>query len=69
MLKKNIDGEALKWAYNKMSRRKKRDIMVISDGAPVDDSTLSTNTSDYLEANLKNCSKVIENKSGIELQL
>ena len=41
--------------------------MVISDGAPVDDSTLSTNTSDYLEANLKTVIKWIENKSGIEL--
>ena len=55
LLKENIDGEALKWAYNKMSRRKeeRKILMVISDGAPVDDSTLSTNTSDYLETNLK----------------
>ena len=41
--------------------------MVISDGAPVDDSTLSTNTTDYLEVNLKNTVKWIENKSNIEL--
>ena len=41
--------------------------MVISDGAPVDDSTLSTNTSDYLESNLKKTVKWIENKSNIEL--
>jgi cobaltochelatase CobT len=69
LLKENIDGEALKWAYNKMSRRKeeRKILMVISDGAPVDDSTLSTNTSDFLETNLKNVVKWIENKTDIEL--
>jgi len=69
LLKENIDGEALKWAYNKMSRRKeeRKILMVISDGAPVDDSTLSTNSSDYLETNLKNTIKWIENKTNIEL--
>ena len=69
LLKENIDGEALKWAYNKMSKRKeeRKILMVISDGAPVDDSTLSTNSSDYLEANLKNTVKWIENKTNIEL--
>ena len=69
LLKENIDGEALKWAYNKMSRRKeeRKILMVISDGAPVDDSTLSTNPSDYLETNLKNIVKWIENKTDIEL--
>jgi cobaltochelatase CobT len=69
LLKENIDGEALKWAYNKMYKRKeeRKILMVISDGAPVDDSTLSTNTSDYLEANLKNIVKWIENKTNIEL--
>ena len=69
LLKENIDGEALKWAYNKMNRRKeeRKILMVISDGAPVDDSTLSTNTSDYLESNLKNTVKWIENKTNIEL--
>jgi cobaltochelatase CobT len=69
LLKENIDGEALKWAYNKMSRRKeeRKILMVISDGAPVDDSTLSTNSSDYLEVNLKNIVKWIENKTNIEL--
>ena len=69
LLKENIDGEALKWAYNKMSRRKeeRKILMVISDGAPVDDSTLSTNSSDYLETNLKNVVKWIENKTDIEL--
>ena len=69
LLKENIDGEALKWAFNKMNKRKeeRKILMVISDGAPVDDSTLSTNTSDYLESNLKNTVKWIENKSNIEL--
>tara|TARA_B100000963_G_scaffold360870_1_gene393536 strand:- start:861 stop:2657 length:1797 start_codon:yes stop_codon:yes gene_type:complete len=69
LLKENIDGEALKWAYNKMSRRKeeRKILMVISDGAPVDDSTLSTNSSDYLETNLKNTVKWIEEKTNIEL--
>ena len=69
LLKENIDGEALKWAYHKMSRRKeeRKILMVISDGAPVDDSTLSTNSSDYLETNLKNTVKWIEERSNIEL--
>jgi len=69
LLKENIDGEALKWAHNKMSKRKeeRKILMVISDGAPVDDSTLSTNSSDYLETNLKNIVKWIENKTDIEL--
>ena len=69
LLKENIDGEALKWAFNKMNKRKedRKILMVISDGAPVDDSTLSTNTSDYLESNLKKTVKWIENKSNVEL--
>ena len=69
LLKENIDGEALKWAFNKMNKRKedRKILMVISDGAPVDDSTLSTNTSDYLESNLKRTVKWIEGKSNIEL--
>ncbi len=69
LLKENIDGEALKWAYNEMNKRKedRKILMVISDGAPVDDSTLSTNTSDYLETNLKKTVKWIENNSNIEL--
>ncbi len=69
LLKENIDGEALKWAFNKMNKRKedRKILMVISDGAPVDDSTLSTNTSDYLENDLKKTVKWIENKSNIEL--
>jgi len=69
LLKENIDGEALRWAYNKILKRKeeRKILMVISDGAPVDDSTLSTNTSDYLENNLKQTVKWIENNSSVEL--
>ena len=69
LLKENIDGEALKWAYSKMYKRKeeRKILMVISDGAPVDDSTLSTNSSDYLETNLKNIVKWIESKTDVEL--
>jgi len=69
LLKENIDGEALKWAFQKMSKRKeeRKILMVISDGAPVDDSTLSTNSSDYLEVNLKNVAKWIEKNSSVEL--
>ena len=69
MLKENIDGEALRWAYNKILKRKeeRKILMVISDGAPVDDSTLSANTSDYLESNLKQMVKWIEKNSSVEL--
>ena len=69
LLKENIDGEALKWAYGKMAKRKeeRKILMVISDGAPVDDSTLTSNSSDYLESDLKNTVKWIEKNSNIEL--
>ena len=69
LLKENIDGEALKWAYNKSLKRKeeRKILMVISDGAPVDDSTLSTNSSDLLENNLKQTVKWIEKNSSVEL--
>ena len=69
ILKENIDGEALRWAYSKILKRKeeRKILMVISDGAPVDDSTLSTNSSDYLENNLKHTVQWIENNSSIEL--
>ena len=69
LLKENIDGEALKWAFEKMTKRKeeRKILMVISDGAPVDDSTLSTNSSDFLETNLKNTVKWIEDKTNVEL--
>ena len=69
LLKENIDGEALRWAYSKMSKRKeeRKILMVISDGAPVDDSTLSTNMSDYLETDLKHTVEAIEKFSEVEL--
>ena len=69
LLKENIDGEALRWAFNKMNKRKeeRKILMVISDGAPVDDSTLSTNSSDYLENDLKNTVNSIEKTSSIEV--
>ena len=51
LLKENIDGEAISWAYNRIKKRKeeRKILMVISDGAPVDDSTLSVNSGDFLE--------------------
>jgi len=69
ILKENIDGEAIKWALNRIKKRKeeRKIIMVISDGAPVDDSTLSTNSGDYLEKNLKQTVKFIEDQSNIEI--
>tara|TARA_Y100000590_G_scaffold255891_1_gene287398 strand:- start:833 stop:2641 length:1809 start_codon:yes stop_codon:yes gene_type:complete len=69
LLKENIDGEALLWAYKRMSARKeeRRILMVISDGAPVDDSTLSVNSGDYLEKHLKQTVKWIEENSDIEI--
>jgi len=69
LLKENIDGEGLRWAYNKILKRKeeRKILMVISDGAPVDDSTLSTNESDFLENNLKQTVKWIEKNSSVEL--
>ena len=69
LLKENIDGEAIRWAFNKMKKRKeeRKILMVISDGAPVDDSTLSTNLSDYLENDLKNTVNSIEQLSPIEI--
>ena len=55
ILKENIDGEAIMWAYSRLKKRKeeRKILMVISDGAPVDDSTLSVNSGDYLEKHLK----------------
>ena len=69
LLKENIDGEALRWAFNKTNKRKeeRKILMVISDGAPVDDSTLSANLSNYLENDLKNTVNLIEQLSSIEL--
>ncbi len=69
LLKENIDGEAITWAYNRIKKRKeeRKILMVISDGAPVDDSTLSVNSGDFLEKHLKKIVKFIENKSDIEV--
>ena len=69
LLKENIDGEAISWAFNRLNRRKeeRKILMVISDGAPVDDSTLSVNSGDYLEKHLKKIVKFIENKNDIEI--
>ena len=69
LLKENIDGEALEWAFKRIiSRQEKRKIlMVISDGAPVDDSTLSSNDGNMLDLHLKNVIKIIEKKSNVEL--
>jgi cobaltochelatase CobT len=69
LLKENIDGEAISWAFNRLKKRKeeRKILMVISDGAPVDDSTLSVNSGDFLEKHLKKIVKNIENKSDIEI--
>ena len=69
LLKENIDGEAISWAFSRLKRRKeeRKILMVISDGAPVDDSTLSVNSGDFLEKHLKKMVKFIENKTDIEI--
>ena len=69
LLKENIDGEAITWAYSRLRKRKeeRKILMVISDGAPVDDSTLSVNSGDFLEKHLKKTVKFIEEKSEIEI--
>ena len=69
LLKENIDGEAITWAFNRLKKRKeeRKILMVISDGAPVDDSTLSANSGDFLEKHLKKIVKYIEEKSEIEI--
>ena len=69
LLKENIDGEAISWAFNRLKKRReeRKILMVISDGAPVDDSTLSVNSGDFLEKHLKKIVKNIENKSDIEI--
>ena len=69
LLKENIDGEALIWAHNRLLARRedRRILMVISDGAPVDDSTLSVNPGNYLEQHLRAVIDLIENKSPVEL--
>ena len=69
LLKENIDGEALMWAHQRMIGRpeSRRILMVISDGAPVDDSTLSVNSGHYLERHLREVISEIENKSPVQL--
>ena len=69
LLKENIDGEAISWAFNRLKKRKeeRKILMVISDGAPVDDSTLSVNSGDFLEKHLKKMVKFIETKTDIEI--
>ena len=69
LLKENIDGEAISWAFNRLKKRReeRKILMVISDGAPVDDSTLSVNSGDFLEKHLKKMVKFMENKTEIEI--
>ena len=69
LLKENIDGEAILWAFNRLKKREeeRKILMVISDGAPVDDSTLSVNSGDFLEKHLKKIVKFIENKTDVEI--
>jgi cobaltochelatase CobT len=69
LLKENIDGEALDWAYQRLLARpeQRRILMMISDGAPVDDSTLSVNAGNYLERHLRHVIEEIETRSPVEL--
>jgi cobaltochelatase CobT len=69
LLKENIDGEALAWAHRRLQARpeRRRILMMISDGAPVDDSTLSVNTGNYLEMHLRQVIDEIETRSPVEL--
>ncbi len=69
ILKENIDGEAVIWACNRLAMRQqsRRILMVISDGAPVDDSTISSNSALYLDSHLKHVTHTIETRSDIEM--
>ena len=69
LLKENIDGESLLWALNRILKRneERKIIMVISEGAPVDDSTISSKSANYLENHLKKVIKFIENKTNVEI--
>ena len=69
LLKENVDGEALIWAHDRLARRteQRKILMVISDGAPVDDSTLSTNPTNFLDLHLRQVIHSIETKSDINL--
>ncbi|MCB2116417.1 MAG: cobaltochelatase subunit CobT, partial [Rhodobacteraceae bacterium] len=69
LLKENIDGEALEWAHRRMLGRpeQRKILMVISDGAPVDDSTLSVNPANYLEKHLRDVIAMVEKRKAVEL--
>ena len=69
LLKENIDGEALEWAHRRMTARaeQRKILMVISDGAPVDDSTLSVNPANYLEKHLRDVIDMVERRNVVEL--
>ena len=69
ILKENIDGEVLIWAHDRLRARseQRRILMVISDGAPVDDSTLSVNPGNYLERHLRNVIEWIETRSPVQI--
>jgi cobaltochelatase CobT len=69
LLKENIDGEALEWAHRRMVMRpeQRKVLMVISDGAPVDDSTLSVNPANYLEKHLRDVIAMVEKRKAVEL--
>ncbi|PKQ13878.1 MAG: cobaltochelatase subunit CobT [Alphaproteobacteria bacterium HGW-Alphaproteobacteria-1] len=69
LLKENIDGEALEWAHRRTVARKeaRKILMVISDGAPVDDSTLSVNPANYLEKHLRDVIAMVERRKQVEL--
>ena len=69
LLKENIDGEALEWAHRRMLARpeSRKILMVISDGAPVDDSTLSVNPANYLEKHLRDVIAMVEKRRAVEL--
>jgi cobaltochelatase CobT len=69
LLKENIDGEALLWAHRRLTGRseQRRILVVISDGVPADDATLTANSADYLDAHLRQVIEWIENKSSVEL--
>ena len=70
LLKENVDGEALAWSHERLIKRpeERKILIVISDGAPVDDSTLSANREDFLDNHLKEIISKIENDSPVELQ-
>ena len=69
LLKENIDGEALEWAHRRMTSRPeaRKILMVIADGAPVDDSTLSVNPANYLEKHLRDVIQMVERRRAVEL--